>query len=108
MTERKTKLSAPFLRVINNPDFVDKVEEAAKALVDRLTGDYSAMSKRTGATFRYSIDVLDYPEDDKVVDRVVAIFADRNWSCEPTEYKCAGGRAGAFWLQPPSNWQPGA
>ncbi|RTL41834.1 MAG: hypothetical protein EKK48_13025 [Candidatus Melainabacteria bacterium] len=108
MAKSRSKPGAPFLRVINNADFVDKVEEEAKALVDRLIGEYSTMSKKTGATFRYSIDVPSFPANDKVIDRVVAIFANLNWSCEPTEYQCAGGRAGAFWLQPPHNWQPGA
>jgi hypothetical protein len=62
----------------------------------------------TGVTIRQCIEVPFWPENDKVVDRVVEIFSRKNWTAEPIEHRCAGGRAGAFWLMPPNNWQPDA
>ncbi len=91
--------------VITNP--VDPVEEAAKVLVDKLIADFTAMAKN-GVAFRLCIEVPFWPENDKVVDRAVEIFARKNWSADPFEHRCAGGRAGAFWLTPPNNWKPDA
>lgn len=104
MTERK-KPGAPFLRVIDNPNFVDKVEEEAKALVEKLIADFALMSKQSGVTFRQCIEVPFWPANDKVVDRACEILSARNWSADPLEHRCAGGRAGAFWLMPPNNWK---
>ncbi len=91
--------------VITNP--VDPVEEAAKVLVDKLIADFTAMAKN-GVAFRLCIEVPFWPENDKVVDRAVEIFTRKNWSADPFEHRCAGGRAGAFWLTPPNNWKPDA
>jgi hypothetical protein len=91
--------------VITNP--TDPVQEAAQALVDKLVADFTAMAKN-GVAFRLCVEVPFWPENDKVVDRAVEIFTRKNWSAEPFEHKCAGGRAGAFWLMPPNNWQPDA
>ncbi len=90
--------------VITNP--IDPVEETAQVLVDKLIADFTAMSKQSSVTFRQCIEVPFWPENDKVVDRAVEIFTRKNWSADPFEHKCAGGRAGAFWLTPPNNWQP--
>jgi hypothetical protein len=91
--------------VITNP--TDPVQEAAQALVDKLVADFTAMAKN-GVAFRLCVEVPFWPENDKVVDRALEIFTRKNWSAEPFEHKCAGGRAGAFWLMPPNNWQPDA
>ncbi len=91
--------------VITNP--VDPVEEAAKVLVDKLIADFTAMAKN-GVALRLCIEVPFWPENDKVVDRAVEIFTRKNWSADPFEHRCAGGRAGAFWLTPPNNWKPDA
>ena len=89
--------------VITNP--FDPVQEAAQALVDKLVADFTAMAKN-GVAFRLCVEVPFWPENDKVVDRALEIFTRKNWSAEAFEHKCAGGRAGAFWLMPPNNWQP--
>ncbi len=92
--------------VITNP--VDPVEEAAQALVGKVIADFTAMAKTNGNAFQLCVEVPDWPENDKVVDRAVTIFTRKNWSADPVEHKCAGGRAGAFWLIPPNNWTPDA
>ncbi len=103
MTEKK--INPHGWGVITNP--VDPVEEAAKVLVDKLIADFTAMAKN-GVAFRLCIEVPFWPENDKVVDRAVEIFTRKNWSADPFEHRCAGGRAGAFWLTPPNNWKPDA
>lgn len=104
MTEKKVNPHG--WGVITNP--IDPVEEPAQKLVDKLIADFTAMSKQTGVTFRQCIEVPFWPESDKVVDRAVEILTRKNWSADPFEHKCSGGRAGAFWLMPPNNWQPDA
>lgn len=103
MTEKK--INPHGWGVITNP--VDPVEEAAKVLVDKLIADFTAMAKN-GVAFRLCIEVPFWPENDKVVDRAVEIFTRKNWSADPFEHRCAGGRAGAFWLTPPNNWKSDA
>lgn len=104
---------APHLRVIVNENFVDPVEEAAKSYADRLEADYAnktaarnqlyssgiPQAQLTGPNFTTAIDVDDYPEDE-VVERVVKILGERDWSVDHDEFSCAGGRAGTFWLTP--------
>lgn len=107
MTEKKTLPDG--WKVVtnpNNPD--DPIEEAAKTLVDKVIVDFTAMAKANGNAFRLCVEVPYWPENDKVVDRAVEIFRRKNWSADPIEHKCAGGRAGAFWLMPPNNWTPDA
>lgn len=92
--------------VITNP--VDPVEEAAKTLVEKLIGDFTQMRRTTPSALRLCVEVPYWPENDKVVDRAVEILSAKNWSADPIEHRCAGGRAGAFWLTPPNNWVPAA
>jgi hypothetical protein len=105
MTEKKA-VNPHGWGVITNP--VDPIEEAAKVLVAKLIADFSALNKTNPNAFRLCVEVPFWPENDKVVDRAVEIFTRKNWSADPFEHKCAGGRAGAFWLTPPNNWTPDA
>ncbi len=90
---------AAHLRIIVNEAFIDPVEEAAKAFATRLEADYARQANKSGLNFSTSIDVNDYPEDD-VVEQVVKILNERGWNVDPVPYKCAGGRAGSFWMSP--------
>lgn len=105
MTEKKP-VNPHGWGVITNP--VDPVEEAAKVLVDNLIADFTALYKSNSSAFRLCVEVPYWPDNDKVVDRAVEIFTRKNWSADPIEHKCSGGRAGAFWLMPPNNWTPDA
>ena len=66
------------------------------------------MRQTTPSAFRLCVEVPYWPENDKVVDRAVEILSAKKWSADPIEHRCAGGRAGAFWLTPPNNWLPAA
>lgn len=109
MTEKRQRPA--WMTVIDNPGYDDKLESEAKALVDKLIEEYKMCVQSItviGGYFAQCIWVSQWPENDKVVERVVEIFKRKNWSAEPMEDLCAGGRAGHIWLQPPMNWTPNA
>jgi len=100
MTEAGKPTKAPHLRLIVNETFVCPVETAATKLADRLEAAYAAQASKSGVNFASSIDIADYPEDDKVVAKTVELLDKRGFTADPVEYNCAGGRAGSFWLSP--------
>lgn len=87
-------------RLIVNSEFVDPVEEAAKAYCDKLEAEYPRYKASAGD----KADILiDLPEDDKVLGRVVSIMNERGWDLGVYEFTGTSGRPGSVSLIPRSN-----